>query len=56
MAGATGSGTDSTYNKCGVSNGHAYSILAAFNMTDAYRKVHSMYMIRNPWGSANAYN
>ena len=56
MAGATGSGADSTYNKCGVANGHAYSILAAFNMTDAYRKVHSMYMIRNPWGSANAYN
>ena len=56
MGGATGSGADSTYNTCGVANGHAYSILAAFNMTDASGTVHSIYMIRNPWGSANAYN
>ena len=56
LAAGTGSGADSTWNICGIANGHAYSILAAFNMTDASGTVHSIYMIRNPWGSANAYN
>jgi hypothetical protein len=56
MAAGTGSGADSTYNVCGIANGHAYSILSAFNMTDATGKVHSVYMIRNPWGLENGYN
>jgi len=34
---------------------HAYSVLAAFNMTDASNVVHRMLMIRNPWGS-NGYS
>ena len=35
MGAATGSGADSTYNVCGIANGHAYSILSAFTMTDS---------------------
>ena len=35
MAAATGPGTDTTYNVCGIANGHAYSILSAFTMTDS---------------------
>ena len=50
MGASTGSGLDSTINNCAIANGHAYSILAAFNMTDGTGKVHSVYMIRNPWG------
>jgi hypothetical protein len=56
MAAGTGSGVDSTNNVCGIPNGHAYSILAAFNMTDATGKVNSVYLIRNPWGLDNNYN
>ncbi len=39
MGASTSSGSDTTFNVCGISNGHAYSILAAFNMTDATGKV-----------------
>ncbi len=53
MSAGTGSGVDSTYNVCGIPNGHAYSILSAFTMTDASGKVNSVYMIRNPWGYDN---
>jgi len=56
MAAGTGSGADSTYNVCGIPNGHAYSILAAFNMKDATGKVNSVYLIRNPWGVDTKYN
>ena len=35
MSAGTGSGVDSTYNVCGIPNGHAYSILSAFTMTDS---------------------
>jgi len=48
MAASTGFVPDSTYNVCGISNGRVYSILAAFNMTDAKGTVHSVYLIRNP--------
>jgi hypothetical protein len=41
---------DSTTNACGVVQGHAYSILSAFQMTDADDVVHNMIMVRNPWG------
>lgn len=56
LTAGTGSGADSTYNVCGIPNGHAYTILAAFNMTDAAGKVNSVYMIRNPWGTDYNYN
>lgn len=29
---------------------HAYTILAAFQMTDASGVAHKCYLIRNPWG------
>ena len=35
MGAATWPGPDSTYNVCGIANGHAYSILSAFTMTDS---------------------
>ena len=56
MVADTGYGFDTTYNTCGIPNGHAYSILAAFNMTDASGKVNSVYLIRNPYGLDNFYN
>ena len=40
----------STTNACGIVQGHAYSILSAFQMTDANNTVHNMIMVRNPWG------
>ncbi len=43
--------------KCGIEDySELFSILAAFNMTDAFGKVHSMLMIRHSWGRANDYN
>ena len=47
---------DSTLNVCGIINWLSYSILSAFNMTDATGKVNSVYLIRNPWGLDNYYN
>ena len=48
--GTAGGGNDQETNVCGVAMSHAYSVLAAFNMTDASNVVHRMFMIRNPWG------
>lgn len=31
---------------------HAYSIIAAFSMTDAAGTVHRCLLVRNPWGVA----
>ena len=56
MAAGTGGAYDNTCNICGLANGRAYTILSAFNMTDASGKIHSVYMIRNPWGYENYYN
>lgn len=41
---------DSDTNACGIIQGHAYSLLSAFTMTDADSVDHNMMMIRNPWG------
>jgi hypothetical protein len=51
-AGTAGSGDDSQTNSCGIAMSHAYSILAAFEMTDASGTVHKCLLIRNPWGVA----
>jgi hypothetical protein len=56
MIADTGDGADTLYNACGIPMGHAYSILSAFNMTDAAGKVNSVYLIRNPYGLDNFYN
>lgn len=50
MGAQTGSGSDSTYNRCSIANGHAYSIHTVFEMTDATGTKHKMALIRNPWG------
>lgn len=50
MGAATGSGADSTNNICGIANGHAYTLIAAFEITDSYNTKNPVYMIRNPWG------
>ena len=53
MGAGTGAGSDTTYNDCNIAYGHAYSVLAAFQMTDASNVVHDMLMLRNPWGITN---
>ena len=35
MTAGTYGGSDTTYNSCGLVNGHAYTLLSAFTMTDA---------------------
>lgn len=44
-----GQGDDSVANGCGIAMSHAYSLLAAFTMTDASGNDHRMLLIRNPW-------
>ena len=50
-AGTAGSGNDQVQNSCGIAQSHAYSILAAFTMTDAARVAHKCLLMRNPWGT-----
>lgn len=42
--------SSTTNQGCGIVQGHAYSILSAFEMTDADGTVWKMVTIRNPWG------
>lgn len=52
MGAGTGAGADTTTNDCGIAYGHAYSILAAFDMsTTTPAATYNMLMIRNPWGT-----
>ena len=53
MGAGTGAGADTTFNDCGIAYGHAYSLLAAFEMTDASSVTWKMYMLRNPWGTTS---
>lgn len=48
----TRNGNDQDSNECGVALGHAYSILAVFDLTDENDDVHNMLLIRNPWGES----
>lgn len=52
MGAGTDGRSDTMLNKCGNHMAHAYSIIAAFNMTDDKLKktTHNMLLIRNPWG------
>ena len=50
MAAQTGSGADSTNNVCNIANGHAYSIIAVFNITATNGTLIPSLMVRNPWG------
>lgn len=49
-AGTAGSGDDSVFNLCKIAMSHAYSVIGAFDMTDASSVVHNVIMVRNPWG------
>jgi len=51
-AGTTG-GDDTTANACGIANGHAYSIIAAFTLTSTTHGTIDFLMFRNPWGNTN---
>ena len=51
LAATTGGGADSTNNICNISNGHAYSVLAAFNITAKNGTLIPALMVRNPWGT-----
>ena len=54
MGAGTGTGSDTTFNDCGIAYGHAYSVLAAFQMTDSTTSTtYDMIMLRNPWGTTN---
>ena len=53
MGAGTGSGSDTTFNDCGIAYGHAYSVLSAFHMTADDGTVYDMIMLRNPWGTTN---
>lgn len=50
-AGTAGSGNDQLKNSCGIAQSHAYSIIAAFTMTDAAGTSHKCLLMRNPWGT-----
>lgn len=54
-AATAGGGDDSVSNQCGIAESHAYSLLAAFTMTDGAGTEHKMVLIRNPW-EANGYD
>ena len=41
---------NSDTNACGIIQGHAYSVLSAFELDDPSTGVHKMYLVRNPWG------
>jgi hypothetical protein len=51
-AGTAGNGDDTQNNGCGIAMSHAYSILAAFTMTDASNISYKMFLIKNPWGGS----
>jgi Calpain family cysteine protease len=53
MATGTSGSNDKTYNSCGIPNGHAYSLIDAFNLTDSSGKVQRMLLLRNPWATVN---
>lgn len=43
-------GVDTGVNSCGIVGGHAYAIIAAFELKTSGTVDHNMLMIRNPWG------
>ena len=53
MGAGTDGTADSNNNICGIAMSHAYSVIAAFELKTGATVDHKMYMIRNPWGTAN---
>lgn len=54
MGANTGSGGDTSKNICNISNSHAYSLLAVFNITATNGTKIPVLMIRNPWGTCGS--
>lgn len=40
---------EGTTNVCGMVQGHAYSVIAAFELIESNGTKHKMYLLRNPW-------
>ena len=55
ILGAGTIGTDTQVNECNIVAGHAYSVIAVFQLKTGDTVDHKMYMVRNPWGMT-AYN
>lgn len=55
IAAATATVANSNVGICGIANNHAYSILAAFNLTASNGTIIQALMVRNPWGSCNTH-
>lgn len=45
-------GVDTKRNECSVVAGHAYTVIAVFELKTGSTVDHQMYMVRNPWGSS----
>ena len=54
MGANTGAGGDTSNNICNISNSHAYSLLAVFNITATNGTKIPVLMIRNPWGTCGS--
>ena len=49
LLGAGTDGNDSGTNQCGIVAGHAYTMIAVFELKTGSTVDHKMYMFRNPW-------
>jgi hypothetical protein len=50
QASTVGTGLDTTKNKCNIPNGHAYSLISAFELKAINGSIIQAVMIRNPHG------
>lgn len=50
-SGTAGGGNDQVQNSCGIAESHAYSIIAAFTLTEANGNTVDALLMRNPWGA-----
>ena len=50
ILGAGTDGTDTDLNSCNIVSGHAYSMIAAFELTTGATVDYKLVMVRNPWG------
>lgn len=51
-ANSDGKGSNKAFNKCGIPESHAYSILAVFSMTDGAGEEHKCLLMRDPFGTS----
>ena len=53
ILGAGTFGSDDSYNQCSIVAGHAYSVIAVFELKTGDTVDHRMFMVRNPWGTSS---